>query len=104
MGVKGISNGTSARTRKAGAPRAGKRGDPVPPPEAASVADAASGPPGPPSLDEIAKRAYDLFLSRGASHGDDLADWFQAERDLTNGNQRGQGNARAASRRRKATD
>ncbi len=34
----------------------------------------------PPSA--IAERAYALFLARGKSHGDDLADWFQAEAEL----------------------
>ena len=30
----------------------------------------------------IAARAYALFLARGSQHGDDLADWFQAEREV----------------------
>jgi len=30
----------------------------------------------------IAVRAYDLFLARGGTHGDDLADWLQAEAEL----------------------
>jgi hypothetical protein len=30
----------------------------------------------------IRKRAYELFLSRGAAHGADLADWFRAEQEL----------------------
>jgi ElaB/YqjD/DUF883 family membrane-anchored ribosome-binding protein len=30
----------------------------------------------------IRARAYELFLARGARHGDDLADWFNAEREL----------------------
>jgi hypothetical protein len=30
----------------------------------------------------IAMRAYELFLSRGAGHGDDWADWLAAEREL----------------------
>ena len=30
----------------------------------------------------IATRAYELFLSRGAAHGDDWADWLAAEREL----------------------
>ncbi len=29
--------------------------------------------------EQIAARAYELFLARGGQHGDDLADWFQAE-------------------------
>ncbi len=32
--------------------------------------------------DDIARRAYELFLARGAQHGDDLADWFHAEAEL----------------------
>ena len=32
---------------------------------------------------KIAARAYEIFLSRGASHGHDLDDWLQAERELT---------------------
>ena len=30
----------------------------------------------------IRLRAYEMFLARGATHGDDLADWFNAEREL----------------------
>jgi hypothetical protein len=26
--------------------------------------------------------AYEIFLARGATHGDDLADWLIAEREL----------------------
>lgn len=32
--------------------------------------------------DAIARRAYDLFASRGFSHGHDLEDWFIAESEL----------------------
>ncbi len=32
--------------------------------------------------EEIADRAYALFLARGGQHGDDLADWFRAEAEL----------------------
>jgi len=35
-----------------------------------------------PSNDEIAFRAYEIFLRRGAAHGSDLDDWLQAEREL----------------------
>jgi hypothetical protein len=36
------------------------------------------------SADEaLAKRAYELYERRGRAHGHDLADWFQAERELT---------------------
>jgi len=34
------------------------------------------------SGDEVAKRAYDLYLSRGGWHGADFDDWIEAERQL----------------------
>jgi hypothetical protein len=34
------------------------------------------------SHDEIAARAYTLFLARGGRHGDDWRDWFHAEAEL----------------------
>lgn len=34
------------------------------------------------SHDELAARAYTLFLARGGRHGDDWQDWFQAEAEL----------------------
>ncbi|MCU0689759.1 MAG: DUF2934 domain-containing protein [Polyangiaceae bacterium] len=35
-----------------------------------------------PSRDQIAERAYYLFLQRGWLHGADVEDWLQAEHDL----------------------
>jgi hypothetical protein len=35
-----------------------------------------------PTHDEIASRAYELFLQRGAQHGQDFEDWLTAEREL----------------------
>ena len=35
-----------------------------------------------PTNEQIAARAYEIFLRRGASHGSDLEDWLQAEREL----------------------
>ena len=32
--------------------------------------------------DEIARRAYELYLSRGREDGGDVNDWLQAEREL----------------------
>ena len=43
----------------------------------------ASHPGAAPSEQEIATRAYEIFLSRGATDGADLDDWLQAERELT---------------------
>jgi hypothetical protein len=33
--------------------------------------------------DEIARRAYALYLTRGCEHGRDMEDWFQATKELT---------------------
>ena len=35
-----------------------------------------------PTHDDIANRAYELFLQRGAQHGQDFEDWLTAEREL----------------------
>ncbi len=35
-----------------------------------------------PSHDEIARRAYELFMNRGCSPGLDRQDWLDAEREL----------------------
>ena len=36
-----------------------------------------------PTHGEVARRAYELFLARGAEHGLALQDWLDAERELT---------------------
>jgi hypothetical protein len=36
-----------------------------------------------PSVQEIARRAYGLYLERGGRHGSDVDDWVQAEKELT---------------------
>jgi hypothetical protein len=35
-----------------------------------------------PSREDIARRAYELYLRRGAADGQDVDDWLQAEREL----------------------
>jgi DUF2934 family protein len=35
--------------------------------------------------DEIARRAYEIYQSRGAQHGSDLDHWLEAERELKPG-------------------
>jgi hypothetical protein len=40
------------------------------------------GTSGAPPQEAIAARAYALFLARGGVHGDDWADWLQAEAEL----------------------
>ena len=32
--------------------------------------------------DDVARRAYELFLERGGQHGHDIEDWLRAEREL----------------------
>ncbi|WNG31928.1 DUF2934 domain-containing protein [Cystobacter fuscus] len=35
-----------------------------------------------PSVEQISRRAYELFLARGGEHGHHDEDWIQAEREL----------------------
>jgi hypothetical protein len=37
----------------------------------------------PPTETDIALRAYQLFIERGAQHGHDLEDWLMAKRELS---------------------
>lgn len=36
-----------------------------------------------PSVEEIRLRAYEIFVERGQADGQDLDDWYQAEKELT---------------------
>jgi hypothetical protein len=36
-----------------------------------------------PTHEQIAARAYQLWIARGCGHGNDLGDWFEAERQLS---------------------
>lgn len=70
--------GTPRRTKTSEKPTARRsRSNPAPAP---ITEEAASGSP--ISHEEIAARAYELFLARGGQQGDDLADWFRAEAEL----------------------
>lgn len=55
-----------------------------------------------PSDGEVARRAYELFLARGAEHGHALQDWLEAERQLTATTERSSKRLAATSRRRSA--
>jgi hypothetical protein len=33
--------------------------------------------------EDIARRAYEIYVQRGGTHGYDIEDWLQAERELT---------------------
>ena len=65
------------KTKTSDGPARSRRGTPAPEgrPEGNS-----HGPT--PFQEEIAARAYELYLARGRRHGDDWADWFQAEADV----------------------
>ena len=60
--------------RKRSATTAGKR------PKKATVTSIPAA--GSLDRDAIALRAYQIFLRRGSTHGDDMADWHAAEREL----------------------
>ena len=49
----------------------------------------------------VARRAYEIYENRGGSHGADLDDWLEAERQLRRGPSDVTGPAPAKPRRRK---
>lgn len=62
-------------SEKPAAPRGRSSPTPAPNPEGASLASTVF-------YDQIAARAYELFLARGGQHGDDWADWLRAEAEV----------------------
>jgi hypothetical protein len=44
-----------------------------------------------PTHEEIALRAYEIYLERGGAPGDALEDWTRAERELTEKNSKPRG-------------
>jgi Protein of unknown function (DUF2934) len=54
-----------------------------------------------PTAEEIALRAYQIYLERGATPGNEFEDWIQAERELLGEN--GKPVAENGKSRRKAT-
>ncbi len=54
-----------------------------------------------PSHGEVAHRAYELFLARGALHGSDHQDWLEAERELSTASDGASKKSGGASRRRR---
>ncbi|HKW34025.1 MAG TPA: DUF2934 domain-containing protein [Candidatus Acidoferrum sp.] len=44
-----------------------------------------------PTHDEIALRAYEIYLERGGAPGDALEDWIRAERELIEKNSKPRG-------------
>jgi hypothetical protein len=45
----------------------------------------AAKPASAPTAEQIARRAYELYLARGRANGSDVQDWIQAERELSVG-------------------
>jgi hypothetical protein len=54
--------------------------------------------------DAVARRAYEIYQSRGGQHGADVDDWLEAERQLRPGPSDVTGPARARPRKRKSSD
>ncbi len=71
-------NGQLSRQRASNA----QRGT-TPLPQLASNWPAAVSPAaGQPTREDVARRAYEIFRSRGGVHGRDVDDWLAAEREL----------------------
>jgi DUF2934 family protein len=56
------------------------------------------------SDEAIARRAYEIYQSRGGMHGADLDDWLEAERQLRPGPRSVAGPTRPPARKRKAPE
>jgi len=52
--------------------------------------------PGAPAREEIELRAYQIYVERGGTHGQDVDDWLQAERELVEKSSQPVQKARAA--------
>jgi len=68
------------KSRPAAAP-APRPSEAAPPPPPASF-QGAPGAEAMPAHDEIARRAYELFVKRGGRGGDPIKDWLDAEAQL----------------------
>ena len=73
----------TAKSKKPTAPKAGRSGGKGEASRTPSAKKAGARSKAQPSPDEIAMRAYEIFMARGATHGSDLDDWLQAESELT---------------------
>lgn len=71
------------KTRRAPARRAATR-KPAPPLEAAVRGSFESGTEAlpQPNPEDVRRRAYEIYVRRGGTHGADLDDWYEAEREL----------------------
>jgi hypothetical protein len=76
IGFMKITGRKTVKGDKTSAPKAVKAGTGT----TAKAASAAVTPA--PTHEEIAKRAYELYLARGAEHGHAEEDWTRAESEL----------------------
>ena len=51
------------------------------------------------TTEEIAQRAYDIYMARGGTDGQDMDDWLRAERELREERERFETRERGESRR-----
>lgn len=72
----------SQRSTEAPASAARKRSRSKAPAAESSVPSQAAVAPHEPTYEEIAERAYGLYLARGAHEGDAFGDWVRAESEL----------------------
>jgi hypothetical protein len=54
-------------------------------PERDPIQSGGAGDASTPNADRISQRAYERFRARGGEHGHDQEDWFEAERELSQG-------------------
>ncbi len=54
----------------------------TPPPQTNNTTNTAKASTQGPTHEQIARRAYELYLARGATDGHAEQDWMQAEREL----------------------
>jgi Protein of unknown function (DUF2934) len=97
--AKKNADGTAPATRRAAPRRTTKKAPAAAPVDVASVTaveplDAAAdmgsvsaAPRYQPTYDDIAQKAYERYLNRGATDGRDFEDWIEAERELTTRNE-----------------
>lgn len=56
------------------------------------------------SIEEIARRAHELYVQRGGEHGKDVEDWLRAEKELSDQPVEGAARPRAAQASRNGRD
>ena len=81
----GMGNGSAALATPSSGFSSGGSGAAVATAPAAKPSPATTAPASPkPTVtrDQIAKRAYEIWVAKGRPHGKDLENWQQAEREL----------------------